>query len=430
MNAKKKPANTIKHDASLQLPKLRFPEFKKTTNWNISKLDELVTFAAGGTPPKDSPEYWNGSIPWISASSMHNTNLCNSENKVTNAAIGNGTRIAKAGSILILTRGSMLYKRVPIGLASIDVAFNQDVRALTVTANVNASFLMRQLISQESRIQIHDTGIGAGKIDTNDLRQLLVAIPSLPEQQKIAACLSTLDDLIAEQGRKVDSLKTHKKGLMQQLFPREGETQPRLRFPEFRKAGEWESKSLKEIAKITSGSTPLRSNAAFFEDGTIPWVKTTDLNNSVITNTEEKITPNAKARINPAGAVLVAMYGGFNQIGRTGCLSIPAATNQAISVLVLNQKAASPEFVLVWLNAKVSYWKRLASSSRKDPNITGSDVGNFPIFLPKPTEQQRIASCLSSLDNLITAETQKLDSMKTHKKGLMQQLFPSPTDAI
>ena len=252
--------------------------------------------------------------------------------------------------------------------------------------------------------------------------------PEEPEQQKIAECLSSVDELIATQGRKLDALKTHKKGLMQQLFPCEGEPQPRLRFPEFRNAGEWESKTLKDIAKIRSGSTPLRSNAEFFTEGSIPWVKTTDLNNSLIIDTEEKITTKARARVNPAGSVLVAMYGGFNQIGRTGCLSVPAATNQAISVLVLDREVALPAYVLAWLNAKVENWKRIASSSRKDPNITGSDVAKFPITLPDTQEQQRISDCLTSLDDLIAAQTQKLDALKTHKKGLMQQLFPSPEE--
>lgn len=262
-------------------------------------------------------------------------------------------------------------------------------------------------------------------ISSDDFMAMPLPVSSPDEQQKIAECLSSVDELMAAQARKVDALKTHKKGLMQQLFPREGETQPRLRFPEFQNAGEWECKTLKDVAKITSGSTPLRSNPEFFAGGTIPWVKTTDLNNSFIVETEEKVTPKARARVNPAGSVLIAMYGGFNQIGRTGCLSFPAATNQAISVLALDRKAAMPAYVLAWLNAKVEDWKRIASSSRKDPNITSSDVAKFTIVLPELDEQQRIASCLSSLDNLIIAETQKLEALKTHKKGLMQQLFPS-----
>lgn len=264
------------------------------------------------------------------------------------------------------------------------------------------------------------------RIYYKDIARIGLTLPPLPEQQRIADCLSSLDELIAAQAQKVEALKTHKKGLMQQLFPREGEAQPRLRLPEFQASGDWECQTLADIARISSGTTPLRSNAEFFAGGTIPWVKTTDLNNSFITQTEECITPKARARINPVGSILVAMYGGFKQIGRTGCLVVPAATNQALSVLVLDQNRALPVYVLAWLNAKVEDWKRIASSSRKDPNITGTDVARFPISLPSTAEQQRIASCLSNLDALITAETQKLESLKTHKKGLTQQLFPFP----
>ena len=297
-------------------------------------------------------------------------------------------------------------------------------------AKDSADFLFQAVHVDDfvDRVIAKCTGSSYPAINSSDLADVSLAIPGPEEQQKIANCLSSMDDLIAAQARKLDALKTHKKGLMQQLFPREGETVPRLRFPEFQNAGEWERKTLKDIAEVSSGSTPLRSNPEFFTEGSIPWVKTTDLNNSFIIETEEKITPKARARINPAGSVLVAMYGGFNQIGRTGCLSVSAATNQAISVLVVDRKVALFVYVLAWMNAKVEDWKRIASSSRKDPNITGSDVAKFPITFPETQEQKRIADCLTSLDDLIAAQTQKLQILKTHKKGLMQQLFPSPEE--
>jgi type I restriction enzyme S subunit len=199
---------------------------------------------------------------------------------------------------------------------------------------------------------------------------------------------------------------------------------PRLRFPEFREADGWKAGVLSQIATIRSGTTPLRSEPRFYQDGTIFWVKTTDLNNSIIFGTQECITPAAKARINPIGSVLIAMYGGFNQIGRTGFLAIAAATNQAISVLNSIEEKIVPIYLLMWLNAKVDFWKNIASSTRKDPNITSADVANFPINYPCINEQQKIAGCLSSLDDLIATQTQKLAALKTHKQGLMQQLFP------
>ena len=205
------------------LPKLRFPEFRDAGEWNSRNLGDIAQFSSGGTPAKNIADYWGGTIPWISASSMYETNINSSELNVTELAIGNGTRIAKKGSLLVLVRGSMLFNRIPIGIATIDVAFNQDVKALDIHEIFSKSFLLFQLISFESRIPINETGIGAGKIETDDLKNLVVFIPSIGEQQKIADCLSSIDDLIALQTKKLDALKAHKKGLMQQLFPSLGE---------------------------------------------------------------------------------------------------------------------------------------------------------------------------------------------------------------
>jgi type I restriction enzyme, S subunit len=200
-------------------PRLRFPEFQNAGEWEEKTLGSFASFSSGGTPPKDKPEYWNGNIPWISASSMYELVVDKADHYVTPIAIGNGTRIAKKGSILILVRGSMLFKRVPICVAAIDVAFNQDVKALDVDASIDTSFLLYQLSAFQTRIPINETGIGAGKIELEHLKGFELFIPALPEQQRIADCLTSLDDLIAAQSQKLAALKTHKQGLMQQLFP-------------------------------------------------------------------------------------------------------------------------------------------------------------------------------------------------------------------
>lgn len=200
-------------------PRLRFPEFQNAGEWVVKSMGSLASFSSGGTPSKDNPEYWNGNIPWVSASSMYDLVVEKADHYVTPIAIGNGTRIAKKGSILILVRGSMLFKRVPICIAGIDVAFNQDVKALEVDASINTSFLLYQLSAFQARLPINETGIGAGKIELDHLKGFELFIPDTPEQQRIALCLSNLDALITAETQKLDALKTHKKGLMQQLFP-------------------------------------------------------------------------------------------------------------------------------------------------------------------------------------------------------------------
>ncbi|WP_284880182.1 restriction endonuclease subunit S [Acinetobacter variabilis] len=199
---------------------------------------------------------------------------------------------------------------------------------------------------------------------------------------------------------------------------------PKLRFKEF--DGDWLFSKIGETFKVTSGSTPLRSDNRFFENADIAWVKTTDLNNGLIEKTEEKISQIAlketSIKILPKGTVFVAMYGGFNQIGRTGLLVDEAACNQALSAIYPNEKIES-YFLLTFLNHKVDEWKNFAASSRKDPNITKSDVLAFPLTYPSKEEQTKIASFLSSVDEKISQLTQKHQLLSQYKQGMMQKLF-------
>ena len=199
---------------------------------------------------------------------------------------------------------------------------------------------------------------------------------------------------------------------------------PKLRFKEFDR--DWSQSRIGEIFQVTSGSTPLRSDNRFFENADIAWVKTTDLNNGLIEKTEEKISQIAlketSVKILPKGTVFVAMYGGFNQIGRTGLLVDEAACNQALSAIYPNEKIES-YFLLTFLNHKVDDWKNFAASSRKDPNITKSDVLAFPLTYPVKEEQTKIASFLSAVDEKISQLTQKHQLLSQYKQGMMQKLF-------
>ncbi|MDM7555085.1 restriction endonuclease subunit S [Xanthomonas fragariae] len=187
----------------------------------------------------------------------------------------------------------------------------------------------------------------------------------------------------------------------------------------------WRRTTLGDIGSVKSGSTPARSqHDRYFVDGKWPWVKTMDLTNSEILTTDEVITDAALAesscRLFPAGTVLVAMYGGFKQIGRTGLLREKSAVNQAISAIDIERDQADPEFVLHWLNGSVETWKNYAASSRKDPNITRENVCEFPVILPTLVEQRRIAHILSTWDQAI-AITERLLANSRHQKMLLSQ---------
>ncbi|MCU7844855.1 MAG: restriction endonuclease subunit S [Candidatus Thiodiazotropha sp. (ex Monitilora ramsayi)] len=191
---------------------------------------------------------------------------------------------------------------------------------------------------------------------------------------------------------------------------------------------DWMVLQIQNFAKVGSGTTPSRAqDDSYYKNGDTYWVKTTDLNNSIIRETEEKVTDLAlketSLNVYPEETVLVAMYGGFNQIGRTGILSIPAAVNQALVAVQVNKKFDS-RYLLNTLNYKIEYWRSVASSSRKDPNITSLDVKEFKLAMP-PTkkEQTAIANALSDVDTLITSLERLITKKRAIKTATMQQLL-------
>ncbi|MDK1685169.1 restriction endonuclease subunit S (plasmid) [Acinetobacter terrestris] len=281
--------------------------------------------------------------------------------------------------------------------------------------------------SDQGLNQIRDLASGTSNSMKNitkpDVLNLDLFVPSKEEQTKIASFLSTVDEKISRLTQKHQLLNQYKQGMMQKLFSQ----QFRFKADDGSEFEEWEEKKLGDIFKVTSGATPLRSDERFFKDADISWVKTTDLNNGLILKTEEKISQIAlqetSVKILPKGTVFVAMYGGFNQIGRTGLLVKEAACNQALSAIYPNQNINS-YFLLAYLNYKVEDWKNFAASSRKDPNITKSDVLAFPFIYPIDLkEQTKIANFLSAIDQKIEVVAQQIEQAKTWKKGLLQQMF-------
>jgi type I restriction enzyme S subunit len=229
-------------------------------------------------------------------------------------------------------------------------------------------------------------------------------LPTEPaEQQKIAECLSSVDELMAAQARKVDALKTHKKGLMQQLFPREGETQPRLRFPEFKR--EWNDATLGDLCfSVSSGKDTRESDGAFDLYGS------TGVIGKTVTPSFD--TPHILvARVGANAGHLTKASGQFGVTDNT---------------LVIRLKpAATIDYIFHYLGS-ININNLIFGSGQ--PLITGSILKAQRVLVPTASEQIKISTCLSSIDGLIKAESDKLEALNAHKKGLMQQLFPSAVE--
>jgi type I restriction enzyme S subunit len=195
---------------------------------------------------------------------------------------------------------------------------------------------------------------------------------------------------------------------------------------------DWSVSPLGALAEISSGTTPARALFdRYYKNGSIAWVKTMDLTNSNILHTSECVTDIAlketSLRLYPIGTVLVAMYGGFQQIGRTGLLRLPAAVNQAITAIRPRPRQLVSEYLLATLNHRVAHWRTIASSSRKDPNITGQDVRSFPIAYPQSPEQRVIAEALSDVDGLLATLDRLIRKKRDLRQAAMQQLLTGRT---
>ena len=226
---------------------MRFPEF--TEEWNDYRLRDLCTFHSGGTPSIDNVEYWEGEIPFVSAVAMHNTHIEKTPLTLTEKGLRNGSKQLEAGNLLLLVRGSMLWNKIPICYNDVDVAFNQDVKGIVPNSKTTSLFLLNWIQSHENRIKymVTGTGIGAGKLDSEDLLALNVKLPSLNEQKKIEKFLSLIDERIETQIRIIEDLKSERKFLLEQLFCLPEEHTPKLRLKGM--TGDWYKVRLYDIVE-------------------------------------------------------------------------------------------------------------------------------------------------------------------------------------
>jgi type I restriction enzyme S subunit len=242
------------------------------------------------------------------------------------------------------------------------------------------------------------------------------------ERQKITECLSTLDELIGAESQKLDALKAHKKGLMQQLFPREGETIPRLRFPEFQNSPEWEEKPLEAVASYENG----KAYEPHIVEGGIYVVV-----NSRFISTDGAVRKysNETLCIAKRGDVLMVLSDLPKGRALAKCFYADVDNFYAVNQRVCRLEAhdIDSKFLCLLLNR---HPKLLAyDDGMNQTHLKKDAVLQCPLIVPPEVEeQQRIVTCLSSLDDLIAAQGDKLEALKTHKKGLMQQLFPSPAE--
>ncbi|MFT3963580.1 restriction endonuclease subunit S [Propionivibrio sp.] len=279
---------------------------------------------------------------------------------------------------------------------------------------------MRKQIQKESQ------GTKVLSISAGRLANIKIPFPVLKgEQEKISACLSSLDDLITDQARKIEALKAHKKGLMQQLFPAEGETVPRLRFPRFRNAGEWKLKKIKNILERVSNPVNVQSSESYREIGIRSHGKGI-FHKEMVSGTQ--LGDKRVFWVEKNTLVLNIVFAWEQAVATVSKDESGMIASHRFPMFKGKSKTSVEFFKHFFLTNKGKFLLGLASPGGAGRNRTlgQKEFESLEFHVPVDLDEQvLIADCLSSLDTLIFAHTQKLDILTTHKKGLMQGLFPS-----
>lgn len=408
------------------VPALRFPEFREAEEW---KLEPLGVLAKRRTAKNTQGEYTRVLTNSAEYGVVDQRDYF--EKDIANQGNLEGYYIVEKGDYVYNPRISTSAPVGPISRNNVGAGVMSPLYTVFRFGSSKNDFYahyfksthwhhyMRQASSTGAR---HDRM----SITNDDFMGLPLPVSTPNEQEKIADCLSSLDELITAETRKLHALKTHKKGLMQQLFPREGETVPRLRFPEFREAGEWERVPLGEIAEIKLGK--MLDSKKHTTGNLLPY-----LNNLAVRWNEVDTSNLPKMYFGDdeldrfglrAGDVVVCEGGepGRSAVwdGRLPDLKFQKAVHRVrfkvpfeprLLVLYLESIAGTPQLEHLFTGGGIKH-------------LTQEVFARLEIPFAGHAEQQRISACLASLGDLITAQSQRIDALRNHKKGLMQQLFP------
>lgn len=393
------------------IPELRFPEFKNEGEWEIKTIGDVANSESSSMAlnkldlkPTGYPVYGADSIVGYIDEFQHK------EKYISIVKDGSGVgrlNLCQSNSSILGTLTSLKSKN---------------------NKQYDLDWLYYLLNTVDFSVYVK--GAGIPHIYYSDFKNENVPVPTPKEQQKIASCLSSLDEVIAANNQKLDLLKDHKKGLMQNLFPQEGETVPKVRFKEFEKDGKWIERKLEVLAKRGSGHTPNKQMSNYY-DGGIKWVSLADsnkLDNRYIYDTKINISKegieNSSAVLHPAGTVILSRDAG---VGKSAVLFSEMAVSQHFIVWVCDESKLSNWYLYYLLQILKPIFESIAVGS----TIKTIGLPYFKELLIPVTsinEQLKIASCLFSLDEIIKAQEEKIEQLKRHKKGLMQGLFPKMID--
>lgn len=407
------------------LPKFRFPEFNNDGEWEVKKLDEIAEIKRGAA--SQHLKYVDKNHPNAIRLLRINDFLNDDAVYVEDTPDMKRFRV-KTTDILIAGTGATAGITFIVESKFNDLAYSYNAPRIRVK-NINSQFVYHYLksdsiIQQQKRFFV---GNAQPFLDTTAIGNLKIFISSSNEQQKIAACLSTLDEVITAESHKLEVLKDHKRGLLQNILPVGKETIPKLRFKEFQNADEWNEDTLANIASFRRGSFPQPYGLPkwYDDENGMPFIQVFDVGEDF------RLKPTTKRKISslaaeqsvfiPIGTLIITIQG---SIGRVAITQYDAYIDRTLLLFEEFYQEVDITFFAYTIFLLFEIEKQKAPGGIIK-TITKEVLSSFVVKLPSIEEQQKIASSLTSLDELISAQTEKIESLQFHKKGLLQGLFPN-----
>ncbi len=394
----------------------RYPEYKDSgvawlgkvpRHWEIDRLKRAATFGSGGTPSKDNPEYWNGTVPWASSKDLKSESIDDTIDHITDRAVADGAATVEPGDLMVVVRGMILAHTFPVTKALVRMAINQDLKGIRPNSAWHVDYFadLLRASSPETFRRLDEAGHGTKALRMDAWLGMDLPRPPVSEQRVIADFLkhetAKIDALAAEQQRLIELLQENRQGVISHAVTKGLNPTAPMKDSGIAWLGQipahWTVPRIAYVATVENGTTPSRDDPSFWNEGSVPWLASGEVNQYRIVAADEFITASALAkcslRILPVGSVVVGMIGQGKTRGLAARLEIPACINQNLGGIVPDASINS-EYLFYALQAAYEFLREMGRGGNQAA-LNTEIISALRLALPPVGEQEAIAEHLN-----------------------------------
>ena len=430
-----------------------YPEYKDSgiewigdipKHWELWKLTHAYEeIGSGTTPPSTDAEWYGGTVPLVTTGELREKEIYSTTKNVTDDALRSFTALRKypKGSIAIAMYGATIGR---LGIFGVEATTNQACCVFTKSSVVDNHYLYYWLQAFRQDIVNLASGGGQPNINQEVVASLKVSCPDKVGQEIIVSFLdhetTKIDTLIDKQQQLIQLLKEKRQAVISHAVTKGLNPNAPMHDSGVEWLGEvpehWSFPKVKWFFKTESGGTPNTSRyEEYYQDGDIPWIRSTDLNNNELFETPIAITSKAiresACTVIPTNSVLIAMYGGAGTIGKHALLKFESAINQAVCAILPTNKI-NPDFLHLYVEFYRPYWMVGAEGARKDPNINQETIRELVVSSPPYDEQVEIVKVIQQkiavIDQTVSKCEKNIQLMQERRTALISAAVTGKID--